>query len=77
MIQLLKVLFVVVLSTVCNATDLLPVEASEYQARRQAVAKSLPAGAMLILMSPEEAQRNNDVTYPFRRSWRDACIDTW
>ena len=39
----------------------------EYAARRAALADRLGPDAMLILMSPEPAQRNGDVDWPFRQ----------
>ena len=43
------------------------IPASEYKARRERVAKAIGANAMFVLTSPEPAQRNGDVTYPFRQ----------
>jgi Xaa-Pro aminopeptidase len=43
------------------------IPAAEYQARRERVARSIGANGMLVLTSPEPAQRNGDVSYPFRQ----------
>lgn len=43
------------------------IPASEYKTRREQVAQAIGANAMLVLTSPEPAQRNGDVTYPFRQ----------
>ncbi|MGE0639932.1 MAG: aminopeptidase P family protein [Thermoanaerobaculia bacterium] len=46
---------------------LLAATPEEYAARRAALADRLGPDAMLILMSPEPAQRNGDVDWPFRQ----------
>ncbi|HVE72135.1 MAG TPA: aminopeptidase P family protein [Thermoanaerobaculia bacterium] len=43
------------------------IPASEYKARRERVARAIGPNAMLILTSPPPAERNGDVTYPFRQ----------
>ena len=44
-----------------------PVTAEEYAARRARVAEAIGPDALLILESPEPAQRNGDVSWPFRQ----------
>ena len=43
------------------------IPASEYKARRERVARAIGPNAMLVLTSPPAAERNGDVTYPFRQ----------
>ncbi len=43
------------------------IPASEYKARRERLARAIGTNAMLVLTSPPPAERNGDVTYPFRQ----------
>jgi len=43
------------------------IPASEYKARRERVAKAIGSNAMLVVTSPQPAERNGDVSYPFRQ----------
>ncbi|HYR29937.1 MAG TPA: aminopeptidase P N-terminal domain-containing protein, partial [Thermoanaerobaculia bacterium] len=43
------------------------IPASEYQARRERVARAIGSNAMLVVTSPQPAERNGDVSYPFRQ----------
>jgi len=49
------------------AVPLPAVTPEEYASRRAALAKAIGPDSMLILMSPEPAQRNGDVDWPFRQ----------
>lgn len=44
-----------------------PVSADEYAQRRQRVIETIGPDALLVLVSPEPAPRNGDVTWPFRQ----------
>jgi len=60
-----KIKYLLFGSLVVFHSALFGVEASEYKARRAAVAKAIGPTAMLILMSPATAPRNGDVDWPF------------
>jgi len=44
-----------------------PVAAAEHGARRAAVAEALGPDALLVLVAPQPARRNGDVSWPFRQ----------
>lgn len=56
-----------VLLLVSTAAFAQVIPATEYQARRERVARSIGPNAMLVITSPPPAERNGDVSYPFRQ----------
>lgn len=54
-------------TTVAAADEPAAISAEEYSARRARVAAALGPDAILVMLSPQSALRNGDVTWPFRQ----------